>query len=276
MQERIRTSWEAGHSVDHAFAAMWDDGVMLASRRSWWRIAAQIEDQSVRPVLPRAKQKRCRREAPQVMATRPGQAWSWDITDLYSPWVGKRFKAYKVIDVFSRKVVGHRVEECESDQVAVEMFTEAIGMYGAPEVVHADNGSAMTSNRLRELLAGYRVESSFNRPYVSNDNPFSEAAFKTMKYRPGYPRIFETVGDARAYVDGYVQWYNTVHRHSGIALFTPESVFDGSWQRCWHDRDQALQEYYRRHRGRFKSRPVTPKPPHVVGINLPEHEAVRN
>lgn len=263
----ILKGWAQHESVDHSFASAWDDGILLASRRTWWRVAAEL-DQFLRPKTSKKKQSSFPREKPVVVATGPGQAWSWDITDLHSPWIGKKFKAYKIIDIYSREIVGYRVENREADHLAVEMFHQAIVERGAPKVVHADSGSAMRSNQLKEFLTRHGTELSHNRPYVSNDNPFSEAGFKTMKYRPNFPRVFETLEAARAYVDEYVVWYNTKHKHSGIALFSPQQVGDGSWEQVWEVRDQALQAYYERHPERFRGRPSTPMPSEAVGINL--------
>lgn len=267
--ERITAGWSQGHSVDHSFAVAWDDGVMVASQRTWWRIAAAIEDQSARPVAPTRRQARTPRQAPVLEATGPGQVWSWDITDLRSPWRGVAHKAYSIIDVFSRKPVGHRTEDRECDDLAAEMFEEAITAHGAPQVVHADSGPAMRSNAVRDVLAPHGVTLTFIRPRVSNDNPFSESEFRTMKYRPNYPRVFETLDQAREYVDGYVPWYNAHHRHSGIALFTPDQVHDGTWADAWQQRVEVHQAYYATHPERFRTRPRTPRPPGYVGINLP-------
>lgn len=265
----IQAGWEQQHSVAHSFAAAWDAGVMLACQRTWWRIATELEDQSARPTIWDQAGRRQARDKPVLKATGPGQVWSWDITDLYSPWRGKVFKAYKITDIYSRKIVGWRVEEREADHLAVAMFATAIAEHGAPRVVHADSGPSMTSHLLRDYLKELDVELSHNRPYTSNDNPFSEAGFKTMKYRPGYPKIFNDVDAARSYIRDYVRWYNTQHKHSGIALFSPAQVHDGTWQQIWHQRDQALQRYYASHPERFRSRPHTPAPAGIVGINLP-------
>lgn len=270
--EYILAGWAREVSVDHAFAEAWDQGVMLASRRTWWRIAAEVEDQLLRPRVPTRSQTRRRSpDKPVLTATGPGQVWSWDITDLLSPWRGKVFKAYNIIDIYSRKLVGHRVEDREADHLAVEMFAAAIAEHGAPQVVHADSGAAMRSHLLRDHLHGHGIELTHNRPYVSNDNPFSESGFRTMKYRPGYPKVFTDLDTARAYIDDYVTWYNQQHRHSGIALFAPDQVHDGSWTHTWQTRDTALQDYYARHPERFTARPATPTPASIVGINLPHH-----
>lgn len=270
--ELILAGWAAQNSVDHSFASAWDAGIMLASRRTWWRIAAQIEEQMLRPKAPKRSQKRPARAKPVLKATGPGQVWSWDITDLYSPWVGKAYKCYSIIDIFSRRIVGWRVEEREADHLAVEMFRTAVATHGAPRVVHADSGPAMKSNLLRDWLTSRRVELSHNRPYVSNDNPFSESGFRTMKYRPGYPRVFADIDAARAHVTGYVSWYNTEHHHSGIALFTPAQVHDGTWADAWATRDRALQTYHQQHPERFRTPPTTPRPAAHVGINLPDED----
>lgn len=270
--ELILAGWAQHNSVDHSFATAWDTGVMLASRRTWWRLAAQIEDQLLRPTIPTRKDRRRQRNKPVLKATGPGQVWSWDITDLYSPWRGTVFKAYKITDIFSRKIVGWRVEDREADHLAVEMFAAAIAEHGAPQVVHADSGAAMTSTLLRDYLQPQGVELSHNRPYVSNDNPFSEAGFRTMKYRPGYPKVFADLEAARAYIADYVPWYNHQHKHSGIALFSPAQVHDGTWTQTWQTRDTALQRYFHAHPERFHTPPRTPAPADTVGINLPDKE----
>jgi putative transposase len=241
---------------------------MLASRRSWWRIAARIQDQTARPIVPtRRGSATVPREAPVLIATDPNQVWSWDITDLRTPWRGCAFKAYSIIDIFSRKLVRHRVEEREVDDLAVEMFEEAFAEHGKPIAVHADSGAAMRSNAMKDLLHDAGVARTHNRPRVSNDNPFSESEFRTMKYRPNYPGTFSTLEDARAHVAEYSAWYNANHKHSGIALFSPDEVHDGSWPDRWQQRDTAQQAYYDQHPERFRRRPTTPAPAGLVGIN---------
>ena len=266
--QKITAGWQVGHSVDHSFACCWDDGMMLASRRSWWRIAATIEDQSARPVTPRRSGTTTPRNAPVLKATGPGQIWSWDITDLRSPWRGVAFKAYSIIDIYSRMIVGWRVEERECDQLAVDMFEQAFAEHGLPDAVHADSGPAMRSTLLTDLLFDLGIGQTHNRPRVSNDNPFSESEFRTMKYRPNYPGTFADIDAARTWVSSYVPWYNQQHRHSGIALFTASEVHNGTWVQAWQQRDQAHQAYYNAHPERFRSRPHTAAPNTIVGINL--------
>jgi transposase InsO family protein len=267
IEGKITAGWKAGVAVDNSFATTWDDGVMLAGRRSWWRIAAEIKDQSDRPLTPTAKGSKTPREKPVLVATGPMQVWSWDISDLRSPWRGKAYKAYSIIDIWSRKIVGFRVEERESDHLAVEMFQTAFRHHGVPKFVHADSGPAMRSNALADFLTSHNVTKTHNRPYVSNDNPYSESEFRTMKYRPNYPGIFQTLEDARAYLDDYVPWYNTSHKHSGIALFSPQEVHDGTWREAHRNRDLVHQRYYLKHPERFRAQPRTPAPAGIVGIN---------
>lgn len=269
IKDKITAGWQAGTSVDYAFATTWDQGVMLASRRSWWRIAAAIDDQSARPVAPTRSTSKTPRQAPVLKATGPQQIWSWDITELRSPWRGVTFKAYSIMDIYSRKIVGWRVEERECDDLAKEMFEAAFTGHGLPAVVHADSGPAMRSTVLKDLLADLKIGQTHNRPRVSNDNPFSESEFRTMKYRPNYPGNFDDLDAAHAWVNTYVSWYNQHHRHSGIALFTPAQVHSGAWTQQWTQRDQALQAYYNTHPERFRKRPHTHSPKPIVGINLP-------
>lgn len=272
--ERVLAAWQGGESVDQAYATAWDQGVYVGSQRTWWRIAAEM-DQAQRPAGPGTRTGGKRdRPAPQLLATGPNQVWSWDITDFKGPYSCQVFKVYSVIDIFSRKMVGYRVEDREADVLAVEMFAAAFAAEGtAPDYVHADNGAAMRSNALAGHLAGHGVQLTHNRPYVSNDNPYSESEFRTLKTRPNYPKVFADLQAARDYVDAHVVWHNTAHRHSGIALFTPDQLHDGTWVKAHHRRQGAQQDYYRAHPERYRHRaPTTPLPPAWSGINHPGPE----
>ncbi len=278
MCERILTGWKSGVSVDQAFALGWDEGVMLASRRSWWRTAALIPDQSARPITPTKRANACRtpREAPVLIATGPQHVWSWDITDLRTPWRGVTFKGYSILDIFSRKIVGWRIEDREVDELAVDMFADAFNEHGLPGAVHADSGPAMRSTVLKDFLHDLEITQTHNRPRVSNDNPFFESEFRTMKYRPNYPATFTDIEKARTYMQGYVTWYNQNHKHSGIALFSPNEVHDDTWHGLWQQRDKTHQAYYEAHPERFHHRPTTPAPPGLVGINIPKENTKNN
>lgn len=170
--ELITAGWRNGHSADHAFAEAWDEGLMLASNRSWWRIAAALVDQSERPLAPTRQSRQSRSAdrsadrsaaAPVLTATAPGQVWSWDITDLRTPWRGMAVKAYCIIDIFSRKIVGWRVEDREVDDLARDVFELVFGQYAVPEAVHADSGPAMRSNVVKRLLPDCDVAQTHNR-----------------------------------------------------------------------------------------------------------------
>jgi transposase InsO family protein len=264
---RVCAAWDAQHSVDHAFAQAADDGVFLASRRTWWRIAAVTEHPG-RPRVPTRSQVRGgAHPKPVLVADGPGQVWSWDITDMKSEYAGVCFKGYSILDVYSRKIPGAAVHDREQEDLVIEMFDRAFAEHGAPKYLHADNGSVMTSQKVQAFLAGHDVTMSHNRPYVSNDNPYSESEFKLMKYRPEYPGTFPSLEDARYFMSGYVAWYNQGHHHSGLAWFTPDQVHDGSWRTVWGVREAALQDYYQAHPERFHRKPKTPEPAGTVGIN---------
>lgn len=264
--ELIEKEWERGGSVVEAFAKAWDTGEYLASLRSWYRIAHDAAEEK-RP-LARKIRRRQHREIPVVEATGPGQVWMWDITDLKGPFKGTRFKAYSVQDLFSRKIVAHTVHEREDDALAVAMFEEAFGREGIPQHLHADNGAAMRSNALGVLCGSVDVDMSFNRPSVSNDNPFKESEFRTMKSRSNYPDSFETLEEARAWTQEYVPWFNNEHHHSGLALHTPASIDDGTWQAIQEQRERVLQGHYQHHPHRYHAQPKASRPAKTVGINL--------
>lgn len=270
--ERIRAGWDQDKSVGQSFFTAWDGGQMLCSKRSWYRIAARLEDtrpgRGVRPRPgPGRRAARPARPKPVLEADGPGQVWSWDITDLPSTFTRVAYKLYAVMDIYGRPIIAHRVEEREADHLAVEMFAEAIATHGPPRVVHSDSGPAMRSNRLRQFLTGHGVEMSFIRPRVSNDNPFSESVFSMLKTRPSYPTYFSSLEQARAWADGQIREYNTSHHHSGLAGFTPEEVTTGQWALAWRRREAALEVYYTQHPERFHARPSTPRPPMLAGIN---------
>lgn len=167
------------------------------------------------------------RKVPELIATAPGQVYSWDITKLAGPVKGTYFDAYVMIDIFSRYVVGAIVHSCEDGLLAKEMMMDAFGLHGVPEVVHSDGGPSMTSKTVKTLLADLGVVRSRSRPHVSNDNPYSESLFKTMKYLPVFPDRFVSLTHARQFLDEFVNAYNHHHRHTGIGMHTPADVHYG-------------------------------------------------
>jgi putative transposase len=242
----------ADFSVSQVFYRLLDEGVFIASLASWHRIARARKlsgDRRTQATHPPAS-------IPELCAVRPNQVWSWDITVLQSVDRGRNFKLYVILDVFSRYVVGWRLEPAENAILAVEMLTEALtGQQADLEVLHADRGSAMTSDIMTQTLKQLGIVQSHSRPRVSNDNPFSESQFKTMKYDLDYPDKFDDLEHARTWTTRFIDAYNTEHRHSGIGYYTPESVHDGTWTVFQTRRQRALDAAWKRHPHRYRRRP---------------------
>ena len=258
-------------SVAQAWATLLDEGTYLCSRSTMHRIlrandaAGERRAQATHP--PRVK--------PELVATRPGQVWSWDITKLRGPQRGVYFDLYVVLDIFSRYVVAWTVAAREDAQIATAMLQEAMGVHGIPDVVHADRGTSMTSKPVAQLLVDLSVTRSHSRPHVSNDNPYSEAAFKTLKYAPAFPGEFGCLADARAFCARFFGYYNHEHRHCGIGLHTPDSVHYGTATEVRAQRQATLDAAYAAHPDRFSHRrPAPPKLPTAAWINQPSQEAL--
>ena len=215
------------------------------------------------------------RAIPELLATKPGQVWSWDITKLRGPQRGVYFDLYVILDIFSRYVVGWTVAAREDSMLATELLEQAMGVHGIPDVVHADRGTSMTSKPVAQLLVDLGVTRSHSRPHVSNDNPYSESQFKTMKYAPAFPDRFGSLADARAFGESFFGYYNHEHRHAGIGLHTPASVHHGTHHRVRALRQQTLNAAYTAHPERFGNRrPQPPKIPTEAWINQPSREAL--
>ena len=207
-------------------ATLLDEGTYLASERTMYRILAAEDEVRER----RAQLRHPAYAAPELLATRPNELWSWDITDLRGPATWTSYQLYVILDVFSRYVPGWMVAHRESAALAERLFADTCAKQGiTPDrlTVHADRGSSMTSRPVALLLADLGIAKTHSRPHVSNDNPYSEAGFKTLKYRPGFPERFGSIEDARAFCVGFFAWYNGEHRHGGIAMFTPADVHHG-------------------------------------------------
>ena len=253
-----------------AWARLLDEGVYLASVRTFYRIlgaAGQMcerRHQLVHP--PHAK--------PELVATTPNQVWSWDITKLHGPAKWQYFYLYVIIDIFSRYVVGWLVAQAENAGLAGALIEESCVKHGVMRnnlTLHSDRGSPMRAKATAELLVDLGVAASYSRPRVSNDNPFSEAQFKTLKYRPDFPERFEGLEHARAHLRAFFAWYNEEHRHSGIGFMTPAAVHFGQGAALHAQRAQVLKTAYAANPARFKHRvPTPPALPTVVGINLPK------
>ena len=255
------------------YAKLLSRGVYLASIRTIYRVLAELGESKERrnQRLPHPHVK------PSLTATAPNQVWTWDITKLATLERGIFLHAYVIIDLFSRYVVGWMVAAKECKHLAAQLFAEAVARHGVePGLnVHADRGSAMKSDTLAQLLATLGATQSFSRPHVSDDNAFSEAQFKTLKYQPDYPGRFSSVLHARGWLDLFFAWHNDDHQHSGLALFTPAEVFFGRVDAVHGVRQEALDAHYALHPGRFPNGP--PKaalPPAEVHINPLEAVAV--
>lgn len=211
---------------------------------------------------------------PVLEATGPRQLWSWDITKLLGPAKWTYYYLYVVLDVFSRYVVGWTIQHRESARLAKELIAQAVVQQGIEPgqlTIHADRGTSMRSKMVAHLLADLGVTKTHSRPYTSTDNPYSEAQFKTLKYRPDFPQRFGSIQDARAFGCPFFCWYNHEHRHSGIGLMTPASVHYGRAEQLHEQRAQTLAAAYAAHPERFAHGvPQPPKLPTAAWINQPE------
>lgn len=221
----------------------------------------------------RAQRRQASYTAPELLATGPCQVWSWDITKLRGPRPGIWYNLYVVLDIFSRKIVGWLIDLHEDAALAEVLIAESYRREGVqPQqlTLHADRGAAMTSKTLAELLIDLGVAQSHSRPRISDDNPYSEAQFKTMKYGPSYPERFFGLEAARAWMRGFADWYNHEHKHSGIALLPPVVVHEGRAAEVIAKRQAVLDAAYAAHPERFaRGRPLAPQLASQVGINLP-------
>jgi putative transposase len=210
---------------------------------------------------------------PELLATGPNQLWSWDITKLRGPVKWSFYYLYVILDVFSRYVTGWMIAYRETAGLAsqlIEHSCEKQQIIPGQLTLHADRGSSMTSKSLALLLADLGVVKTHSRPHVSDDNPFSEAHFKTMKYRPGYPDRFGSIQDARHFCQEFFAWYNHQHHHSGLNLLTPANVHYGQAAQVISQRQAVLDIAYQQHPERFVRRPPThPSLPEAVWINPP-------
>lgn len=211
--------------------------------------------------------------APELLATGPNQLWSWDITKLLGPQKWTYYYLYVIMDVFSRYVVGWMLAERETATLAEKLLAETCerqGILPGQLTVHADRGSPMVSKTVANLYADLGVTKSHSRPHISNDNPFSESQFKTLKYRPSFPARFGCPQDARSHCGEFFPWYNNEHRHSGLGLLTPYEVHYGLADARVEQRSKVLLAAYRAHPERFpRGLPKPPAAPTEVWINKP-------
>jgi putative transposase len=256
-------------SPAQVWATLLDEGRYLASERTMYRILAgagetrERRDQLVHPAYAK----------PELLAERPNELWSWDITKLLGPTKWTYYYLYVILDVFSRYVVGWTIQYRESARVAEQLIAQAIAQQGiAPGqlTIHADRGSSMRSKPVAFLLADLGVTKTHSRPYTSTDNPYSEAQFKTLKYRPDFPDRFHSIEHARAFGRPFFDWYNQEHRHSGIGLMTPATVHYGRAAELHAHRTRVLAAAYAAAPERFiRGVPKPPELPASAWINQP-------
>jgi putative transposase len=250
------------------YATQLDEGVRICSERTMYRILARHGMTRLRrQSIPRQYKK------PELLATRPNQLWSWDITKLKGPTKWTYYYLYKIIDVYSRFVVGWMVAHRESAVLAEGLIADTMlkqEIKPGQLTIHADRGSSMTSVTVGQLLADLGVTKTHSRPHVSNDNPYSESGFKTLKYRPDFPECFGSIEDARKFCQDFFKWYNLEHRHSGIAMLTPENVHYGQSAEILSARSITLVNAYLEHPERFvQGVPDVQQVPSEVWINKP-------
>jgi putative transposase len=252
------------------YAALLDEGTYLASERTMYRLlAAEGETRPRRAQLVHPAYAK-----PELLATAPNRVWSWDITKLLGPAKWTYFYLYVILDIYSRYVTGWMVAHREHADLAERLLAETIAKQEVPAgqlTIHADRGSSMTSKPVAFLLADLGVTKTHSRPHVSNDNPYSEAQFKTLKYRPGFPDRFASIEEARAFCQDFFRWYNAEHRHSGVGLMAPEVVHYGQAQDAYDARAQVLATAYAAHPERFvRQVPRPPQLPTAAWINPPK------
>jgi putative transposase len=267
---------EVLHDPDHAdeapatvYAKLLDEGSYLCSISTMYRLLRQRGETGDR----RQHASHPARVKPELLATRPNQVWSWDITKLAGPAKWTWFYLYTILDIYSRYVVGWMAAACEAAALAERLLADTITIQQVPAgqlTVHADRGTSMTSKPVALLLADLGVTRSHSRPKVSNDNPYSESQFKTLKHHPTFPDRFGSLQDARSFCQRFFGWYNAEHRHSGIGLLTPADVHYGRAEQITIARARVLDTAYATHPERFVGKPPQPpRLPQVVWINKP-------
>ena len=252
------------------YAQLLEEGRYLCSIRTMYRLLAAHQEVRER----RAVAAHPGYTPPELLATRPNEVWSWDITKLKGPVKWTYYYLYVILDIFSRYVVGWMVAEQESATLAQRLIADSCAkqkIVADQLTLHADRGSSMKSKVVAQLLADLGVTKTHSRPHVSNDNPFSESQFKTMKYRPQFPERFGCIQDARAFGGDFFPWYNGEHRHSGVALLLPSDVHYGRVEQVHQCRQAALDAAYQRSPNRFvRKPPEAALPPQAVWINPPK------
>jgi putative transposase len=257
-------------AVPEVYYTLLDEGNYRCSQRTMYRILAQAQGVQER----RDQRQNGSYAKPELLATGPNQRWSWDITKLKGPQKWHHYHLYVIMDVYSRYVVGWMIAERESATLAKRLIDECCRHQNIASnqlTIHADRGAAMRSKNVAQLMADLGITKTHSRPYVSNDNPYSESQFKTLKYHASFPEKFGSLEDARSFLRAFFEWYNHRHRHSGIAMMTAAAVHTGQGVPLRQRRQEVLSQAYQQHPERFvKGQPHPPILPEAVWINKPE------
>lgn len=272
-EEKVLSTLNSQRYCDMApgeiYATLLDESVYLCSPRTMYRILER-NHQNVQ----RRQKDPGNYAKPELLATGPNQLWSWDITKLKGPKKWTYYYLYKIMDVYSRYVVGWMVAYRESSELAMILIEQTCIRQGIKKdqlTIHADRGSSMKSNVVGQLLADLGVTKTHSRPHVSNDNPYSESLFKTLKYRPNFPECFGSIEDARSFCIDFFRWYNVNHKHSGIAMLTPENVHYNYADEVVSKRQIILDLIFEKYPQRFvNGKPKSKMPDNIVWINKPE------
>ena len=269
--EKLNSPRYQDQSPREVYADLLDEGEYLCSVETMYRILSENKEVRER----RNQLQHPNYVKPELLATKPNQLWSWDITKILGPTKWTYYYLYTILDVYSRYVVGWLIAERESASLAETLIAATCIRQGIQRdqlTIHADRGSSMTSKPVTLLMADLGVTKTHSRPHVSNDNPYSESQFKTMKYRPDYPGHFGCLQDARSWAESFFRWYNHQHHHSGLGLLTPAVVHYGQAQQVREKRQQTLQNAFALHPERFVRGLPKPHPlPEAVWINPPLH-----
>ena len=260
-------------SPTQVWARLLDQGRYLCSVSTMYRLLRSVNECRER----RRQSTHPPRKKPELLATKPLQVWSWDITKLRGPERGVYYDCYVIIDIYSRYVVGWTVQNTETGELAKEFINDTLNRHRVEPgtlTLHADRGTSMTSKPVSQLLIDLCVHQSHSRPSVSNDNPYSEAAFKTLKYCPAFPPLFGSIQDARLFCEQFFGYYNNEHYHSGIGLLTPASVHTGQATTIIRARTNTLAAAYTANPHRFCTQPRPPRLPEKAWINDPSREAL--
>lgn len=251
------------------YATLLDEGVYHCSIRTMYRVLDQNNEVRER----RQQLRHPVYKKPELLAEKPNEVWSWDITKLMGPRKWSYFYLYVILDIFSRRVVGWRVVDTESAALFKPLFEDALEKHNVPRgqlTLHADRGGPMKAKATAFLLADLGVTRSHNRPHTSNDNPFSESHFKTLKYQPRFPKRFGCIEDAHAFCRTFFDWYNKDHHHAGIGLMTPDQVHYGQMDAVHAARQVTLDQAFQQNPERFvKKPPAPPARPTAAWINPP-------